>query len=66
MSEQTEPTDTQVLAAALEINRAGWTYEGAHEPGCLADGCDECAEACLPVARAALIAAFTAGQEDKP
>ena len=47
-------TDEMVDAGAKALNNAGWTYEGADEPGCW---CEDCQAVCIPPARAILEAA---------
>ena len=47
-------TDEMVKAGARALNDAGWTYEGADEPGCW---CEDCQALCMPPARAILEAA---------
>lgn len=47
-------TDEMVEAGAKALNNAGWTYEGADEPGCW---CEDCQAVCILPARAILEAA---------
>ena len=47
-------TDEMVEAGAKALNNAGWTYEGADDPGCW---CEDCQAVCIPPARAILEAA---------